>query len=156
MSAHIQASSTGNYELEIAIDAPRARVWKALIAETNVWWLPDFHMVAEGSTVTLHAEAGGMLAERFETGACLLWYTVHAVVPESSISLVGQTFPRWGGPTTSMLHLELEDRDGGCVLRVADALVGRVTESQIDSLRDGWTQLFSEGLKRHAEAPLTA
>ena len=43
------------FELEIAIDAPRDHVWQALVDETNAWWLPDFHMVGEGSIVTLAA-----------------------------------------------------------------------------------------------------
>jgi len=45
------------------IDAPRERVWQALVDETNAWWLPDFHMVGEGSVVTL----GSQIAFRTQT-----------------------------------------------------------------------------------------
>ena len=43
------------YELEITIDAPRETVWKSLTSEIDLWWLPDFRMVGEGSVVTFDA-----------------------------------------------------------------------------------------------------
>ena len=97
-----------NYELEVSIDRPRETVWKALTQDTNAWWLPAFHMVGEGSTVTLRAEAGGQLLEKRESGGSLLWYTVHMVDPGNSIHLVGYSFPEWGGPGVTMLKLALE------------------------------------------------
>lgn len=140
------------YELEIPIDAPRAKVWKALTDGVNAWWLPDFHMVGEGSTVTFDARAGGQLIETHENGGGLLWYTVAMVTPGESIHLVGHCFPEWGGPATTLLHLALEEQDGTTILRVSDSQYGHPSESSMKSLEEGWTQLFTEGLKRHVEA----
>ena len=100
----------------------------------------------------LRAEAGGQLLEKCESGASLLWYTVQMVDPGNSIHLVGYSFPEWGGPGISMLKLALEDSDTGCVLLVSDSHVGRATDSHLTSLRDGWTDLFTNGLKQYCES----
>lgn len=139
------------YELQIPIDAPRARVWKALTDETNAWWLSDFHMVGEGSVVTLQARAGGHLIEEKTDGGSLLWYTVQMVVPEQSLHLVGFMGQEWGGPATTMLEISLQETDTGTKLLVRDALFGHVAESTAKSLKQGWEQLFGQGLKEHAE-----
>lgn len=151
MSGPTTETQAVRYELEIAIEAPRETVWRALTEETDAWWLPDFHMVGPGSVVTLDARAGGDLVERREDGGSLLWYTVQMCVPGESLHLVGHLAPAWGGPATTMLALVLEERSGATVLRVSDALFGNVSEASASSLQEGWTQLFGEGLKAHAE-----
>jgi uncharacterized protein YndB with AHSA1/START domain len=139
------------YQLEIVIDAPREAVWRALVDETDAWWLPDFHMLGEGSVVTFDATAGGQLIERKEDGGSLLWYTVSMCTPGESLHLVGHMAPAFGGPSTTMLHLALTERDGATVLSVEDALFGHVTDASVSSLEAGWAQLFGDGLKRHVE-----
>lgn len=144
-------AQVGRYELEVEIGGPRTKVWKALTQDTNSWWLPSFHMVGEGSVITLRAEAGGQLLEKMEGGGSLLWYTVHMVDPGKTMYLVGQSFAEWGGPAISQLKLALEDTDKGCKLIVSDTLIGRVTESSIASLQSGWTELFTKGLRHFCE-----
>ena len=139
------------YELEIEIEAPRERVWEALTNETDMWWLPDFRMVGEGSAVHFEARAGGHLVESREDGGSLLWYTVQMCMPGESLHLAGHIAPEWGGPATTMLHLALAEKDGKTVLLVQDALFGHVAEKTANSLESGWRQLFTDGLKQHAE-----
>ncbi len=134
------------YELEVRIDAPRAKVWKALTEETNAWWLPDFHMVDPASTVSLDAQAGGHLIERMEGGGSLLWYTVQMCVPESSLHFVGHLAAGYGGPATTLLELALSDQGEGTLLIVRDALYGNVSAKTAGSLESGWRQLFADGL----------
>ena len=70
------------FELEIAIDAPRQRVWDALLKETNAWWLPDFHVAGADSVVALDPRPGGRgLTEDTPAGDCLQWYSVHMFQP---------------------------------------------------------------------------
>ncbi len=152
MSVETLDTKALKYELEIEIEAPKEAVWKSLTEETNAWWLPDFHMVGEGSVVTFDARAGGELVERRADGGSLLWGTVHMCTPGESLHMVGHHFPQWGGPATSLLHFALEERGSSTVFRVIDGLFGHVAESHAQSLFEGWTQLFSEGLKPHAEA----
>ncbi|MFT7667929.1 MAG: hypothetical protein ACI8X5_000615 [Planctomycetota bacterium] len=139
------------YEFELTIKAPTAKVWQALTEETNAWWLPDFHMVAAGSTVTLDARAGGPLVEQMENGCSLLCYTVTMCVPESSLHLVGHMAPQWGGPATTMLELALSECDAGTKFIVRDAIYGNAKEKVASSLESGWRQLFGQGLGAHVE-----
>lgn len=139
------------YELEIPIHASPERVWRGLTQEIDAWWLPDFHMAGAGSHLTFDARAGGQLLEQSDDGGSLLWWTVQACTPGRLLYLFGHIAPDWGGPTTSMMKLELVEIDGGCTLRVSDALFGHVTDDHARSLQEGWTQLFTDGLKKHVE-----
>ncbi len=156
MSALETNATVRTYELEIVIDATPEEVWRALTEETNAWWLPDFHMMGEGSVVTFDARAGGQLVERTEPGGSLLWYTVQMCTPHVSLHLVGHIAPEWGGPATTMLRLGLEERDGGTVLVVQDATFGHTSAETAKSLEDGWRQLFTDGLKRYVEADVNS
>ncbi len=149
--ARILETRAALYEMEIPIDAPRERVWQALTEETNAWWLPDFHMTGEGSVVTFDARAGGHLYERHESGKSLLWCTVTMCDPGVCIQMAGHIAPDWGGPTTSMLKFLLEDRDGGTLLRITDALFGHVSDDSVESLQGGWRWLMTDGLKAYVE-----
>jgi len=142
------------YELEIAIAASRAVVWTALIDETNAWWLPEFRMVNPASTVEFDVTAGGRgLIEFVPDGAFLSWYAVQMFLPERfKVYLVGNLAPEWGGPSTSNLCLALDEAEDGCLLKVSDAHHGRVDANSAESLKNGWQQLFGDGLRRYVEA----
>ncbi len=146
-------SSCHKYELEIEINAPREKVWEAILKKTNTWWLPDFHVAGPESTVSLDPVAGGRgLVEETPAGDSLLWYSVHMYQPsEFKIYLIGHVAPEWGGPTTSSLKLAVEQTDSGCVLKVTDARHGHVDETSLQSYSDGWAQLFTDGLKAFVE-----
>ncbi len=156
----MKASRTGQsgwlqYELEISITAPPATVWRALLDETQAWWLPDFRMVGPESVVTLDPVAGGRgLVEELPGGGSLLWYSVQMHAPaQHQLWLVGHIAPDFGGPATSMLKLEAgPDGETGCRLRISDALLGNVSEAMARSLHEGWSQLFGTGLKSHVES----
>ena len=140
------------YELEIPIDADPESVWKAFTAEVNQWWLPDFHMAGPGSVVTLEPEAGGHLLETHEDGSSLLWATVIMCTPGKSLHMAGHVAPEWGGPNTNVMHVSLTEHEGGTLLSVQNSIFGHVDDSHVQSMEEGWRQLFTEGLKRHAES----
>ena len=147
----LEAARVARYELAISISANRERVWKALTGQLTSWWLPDFHMLGPDSLVTLEPHAGGRLYEQ-NGDQELLWYTVLSINPNESLSLVGYCTPEFGGPLTTMLAAHLQDRGESTILMISDGLYGLVTEGQIESLRNGWTELFNTGLKTFVES----
>ena len=151
MNALQDPLSVKTYELEIPIDAPRADVWRSLTAETNGWWLPDFHVMGSDTEVTFDPSPGGRLVEVGPNGGGLLWYTVQMCVPEETLYLVGHIAPPWGGPATTILHLALKDTDAGTLLVVRDHLYGVTSDEQAANQSAGWKQLFGEGLKDYIE-----
>lgn len=139
-----------SYELQIEIAASQQRVWKALTEKLSAWWLPDFHILGPDSIVELEPRAGGRLFEQSDDRE-LLWYTVLSIAPAKSLSLVGYCTPEFGGPLTTMLTARLTSQGEATQLSFTDALYGRVTDNQVDSLRAGWIQLLTDGLKSFAE-----
>lgn len=139
------------YQFEILIDRSTAEVWALMIDEINDWWPNDFRALDVDSKIELKAEMGGLLTERAKDGSSLEWYRVQMVIPGKSLYLTGYLAPDWGGPTTSMLKLEVEEREVGCALIVSDALLGNVTEISARNAQDGWRTLFGDGLKHFAE-----
>lgn len=153
IGASTSPASCCQFELEIAIAASRQRVWNAIFEETNLWWLPDFHVIGEGSIVTFdHSPGGRGLVEATPDGGGLVWYTVQMYLPDQfTVYLIGHIAPEWGGPATSSLKLAVESTAAGSILKVTDARYGNVDEQQIQSSADGWKQLFTDGLKEHVE-----
>ena len=137
-------------ELEVSIQAPRARVWGAIINEVGSWWHPDFYAIP-GATITLEPRAGGRLYEKNPDGAEGLWYTVTAINPERILELVGHLRPEYGGPATSLLKLSLGEKDGVTKLAITDTLFGSIDENTRKNIGTGWQQLFEEGLKAYLE-----
>jgi hypothetical protein len=139
------------YQFELPIKRSAADIWTLMVDETDAWWMNDFRALGEGSKVSLDATVGGQLVESAADGSQLEWYRVQMVSPGKSLYLVGYMAPDWGGPTTSMLKLAVDDHDDGGVLTVSDALLGNVTKSSAASAEDGWKLLFGDGLKKLAE-----
>ncbi len=143
-------SRWAQYALQVSIRGTRKRVWRALTDQLGAWWLPDFHIFGPDSLVTLEPRAGGRLFETHGERE-LLWYTVVAIEPEQSLSLVGYSTPEFGGPYMTMLTARLHSSGDDTEVRITDSLIGRLTDESLRSLCQGWTQLFTDGLKRFVE-----
>lgn len=139
------------YQIDISINASRQRVWKGLTEQLSDWWLPDFHMLGPDSHVQLEPHAGGRLYEHNGAGE-LLWYTVLSITPEESLSLVGYCTAEFGGPSTTMLTIQLKADGQSTRLTITDSLFGQVSDGHASSLCAGWTQLFNDGLKAFVES----
>ena len=146
-----EAVHMGRFELEVQLKTTPERAWRGLVEEIDAWWLPDFRAVGEKSTVRLDLRPGGGLIETGPDGTELVWYQVQMVRPGRDLYLVGHTAPDWGGPAISMLKLSLRPRENECILTISDALIGRTSDRQLESLLEGWRTLFGGGLKAHLE-----
>lgn len=146
--ARPDGAATVQVALDWTIAASQQAVWRRLIDEPQSWWPGEHRAGPEGCTMTFDAVIGGRLCEKRADGAGLLWYSVIAVDPMRSIDLVGHVAPRYGGPATSLLHLELApgSKDGTTLLRLTDGVFGRVGPGMAASLTDGWQAIVGEGL----------
>lgn len=139
------------FQFEVPIRRSAEDIWALMINEIDAWWMNDFRALGEGSKMTLDAQTGGQLVESTLDGSSLEWYRVQMVSPGKSLYLVGYMAPDWGGPTTSMLKLSVEDTESGAKLVVSDALTGNVSEASARSAETGWKTLFGDGLKTFVE-----
>lgn len=137
------------YQFDVPIQAPPARVWKALVEEIDEWWLDDFRMTGPDAIVALEAFAGGRLWEQSAAGS-LMWYQVQMIqVPDRMIYLVGFLAPDFGGPATSHVKLVVTPSGSQSVLTFSDSLLGNASGQQLE---ESWKQLFTDGLKPFVEA----
>ena len=136
------------YAFTVDIDCPAEAVWDVMIDRIDEWWMQDYRALGEGSSMSLSAVAGGSLLETLPNGACLEWYRVQLCVPGAALYLVGYLAPDWGGPSTTMLKLEIEAVDEtSSRLNVSDAIMGNVTKKSAGQAEAGWKENFGQGLK---------
>jgi hypothetical protein len=144
--------------VEIALDwdvqAPIQRVWRMLFEEPENWWPRDFRAGPEGSVMVMEERVGAALREQRPDGAGLIWYQIIALDPMRSLDLTGQLASRYGGPATSLLHIELAagESEGSTRLKLTDSAFGRLGPGFKTSASQGWQAIFGEGFKPRAEA----
>lgn len=138
-----------NVEVEIPIEAPRERVWDAIVNEIGAWWRKDFCANPNTKKFVLEPRLGGRMYEDAGDGAGVLWYTVMSIDPPNSLTLSGHLALAFGGPATSILNLNLKSTGKATVLEISDSFFGNV-EGGCEK-EDGWRLLFGEGLKPFVE-----
>jgi uncharacterized protein YndB with AHSA1/START domain len=149
--ARVSDAGVVTVAIEFPIAAPPERLWSALVKDTAKWWPVEHRICGPGSRMTFEPRPGGRLFEEGADGAGLLWYTVLAITPGESVTLVGHIAPPWGGPATSLLRLAVEARGDGSMLSVTDSLFGSVDEKFAASTNEGRRAILGDALNRHVE-----
>lgn len=142
---------THEVKFDLRIDAPPARVWKALVEETAGWWLKEYSSGPKFRAMVIEPRLDGRMYEDWGDGAGVVWYRVVALDPPQRIELIGHLTPAFGGPALTMMRIELKASGRATRLMLADTLSGRVTEETAQSITDGWTKLLRKGLKTYVE-----
>jgi DNA-binding transcriptional ArsR family regulator len=138
--------------LEWPIGASVQRVWEALFQRPDTWWPSEHRALGPDSVMTFEARIGAALREE-RGGQGLAWYSVMAIEPQRSVDLVGHLAARYGGPATSLLHLELVpgEREGSSLLKLTDSIYGRIGPDFQASTASGWESIIGAGLVAEAE-----
>jgi DNA-binding transcriptional ArsR family regulator len=160
MSQSHPAGSTGvvDIALEWPVAASVQRVWEALFQRPQSWWPAAHRAGGEGSVMRFDPRIGGRLREEGPDGGGVVWYSVIALDPLRSVDLAGHLAARYGGPATSLLHLEIVPgaADGTSLLKLTDSVFGRIGADMRASLASGWQAIVGEGLVAHLEQGGTA
>ena len=129
---------------ELTINAPRDKVWKALTTDIGKWWA--FHIGTEGSEVSLDARLGGSFTERWGDGEGALWGIVTFLSVGEKLRLEGAL--GLAGPGTNKYTYELEDTEGGTLLKLTHYAYGiRDEDTEAESrFTEGWKLLLGKCL----------
>ena len=142
-------ASIFKYEFEVPLKKNSKVAWEALTSRINDWWMADFRVLGEDSVVTLTPEPGGGIVESNKAGDALEWYRVQMCSKGKSLYLVGYLAADWGGPTISMLKLEISSDGATSILKVSDALLGNVSDQAAKNAKEGWFLLFGKGYRTY-------
>jgi len=148
----IQTAQIATVNMEIAIDASPAEVWKALTANIGQWWPADFYAGGtEGArTFAIEERPGGRMFEEWDGGGGLLWGTVVGIEPRKMLQVLGHVFPDWGGPTEWYGTWTLEQDGTGTKLAFSEHGLGKLSEDSMLDKYKGWRFLWAT-LKAHVE-----
>ena len=150
-----QAGETGivDVALEWPVAASVQKVWQALFEAPGSWWPAEHRLFGEGGTMAFEARLGAPLRET-KGGQGLDWYTVAAIDPLRSVDLIGHLAARFGGPATSLLHIEVAPgaEEGASLVKLTDSVFGRIGPGLRASLSEGWQAIVGGGLVASLEA----
>ena len=143
-----QQAAIVDIALEWPVEASVQRVWEALFERVDAWWPAAHRAVGGDAVMSFEPRLGGQLREARADGGGLAWYEVIALEPLRSVDLAGHLATRYGGPASSLLHIELVPgaRDGTTVLKLTDSVFGRIGPNLRASLGEGWQAIVGEGL----------
>ena len=153
MSHTLESTTFGvvSVTLEVSIDAPPERVWKALVEETRWWWQKDCYTGSNPRAFIIEPELGGRMYEDWGDGQGLVWANVVGLRTNAELRLAGRLFPEFGGPASNATRITLAERDGATLLTLVDTTYGAVDEANGATLEEGWRFLFEGCLKPYAE-----
>lgn len=135
---------------ELTIHTDAARVWCALVEETNEWWLKDFYS-RPNAVFRIEARLGGRMFEDQGNGNGLIWGNVIGVDPERSLDIQAYLTQDFGGPALSYLAIRLEATGDATRVTVIDTIFGFPSKGTAASMQEGWAMLFEQGLKAYVE-----
>lgn len=153
---HMTKAESGTGVVDVALEWPVAasvqRVWQALFERPSLWWPTEHRAVSGDSTMSFAAALGAELREE-KAGQGIAWYRVMAIDPLRSVDLIGHLAARYGGPATSMLHIEIAPgaQEGTAVLKLTDSVFGRIGPDLRASLGAGWQAILCGGLVAYLE-----
>lgn len=135
-------------EQEIRIEAPRARVFEALITDINSWWAYRFSK--EGtSTVRLEPRVGGAFFEDFGGGEGALWGTVTYIKAPEILRLDGPL--GMDTAVSSTYTYDLVEADRATIIHLSHQASGFIDPKWGEAHGAGWGELLGRLLKGWVE-----
>ena len=134
-------------EMELRVDAPIERVYKALTEEIDAWWP---HRFKPDSTVYAEVAVGGKIEERFKNGGGALYGEFLYFDPPTKIASGGSSALNRGYSTYSVDNLERTDT-GGTLIKRKFQVWGLVPQDAEDMYRGGVASILQKAFADYIE-----
>jgi uncharacterized protein YndB with AHSA1/START domain len=125
---------------EVTIDAPREKVYDALL-RIGEWWP---HRFRADSSVVLEPSVGGRFYEDWGSGGGALYGTVLKLSRPDTVVVSGQM--GMAGPVAAVWSMTLTSSGSGTLLALAHKAFGDIDEETRAGYTAGWAEVF-EALK---------
>ncbi|HLS25420.1 MAG TPA: SRPBCC domain-containing protein [Beutenbergiaceae bacterium] len=123
----------------IAIAAPAARVWSALVDEPSRWWGSPYLLIDDDATrLEIEDRLGGQVRE-FAGDHQASWGTITEISAGSLLSWTGQM--GMGGAATGVVSYRLEEAGPGTRVTVEHHAIGVFGPQMAESYDYGWADL---------------
>lgn len=143
------AVSAMRVELEITIQASRARVFDALAKDIAAWWGAPYHLSAKPQYLVLEPEIGGRFYETASDNESWLWATVTGIKFGEQLELMG-TFGM-DGAVQGLVAFQLQENNGATVVKMTHRAIGDFADDKAARYAEGWQDLIGVRLKAFAE-----
>ena len=137
--------------VEVLIEAPIERVWRAMVVDTNEWWHREFFIGPDPKALLIEPRLGGRMYEDWGDGEGMIWGHVNMVRSPELLQIVGDCSKDFGGPSRHIMTWNLEQDGGTTRLRLEHSIHGHVTAQVEENTSAGWKRLFGECFKRYVE-----
>ena len=153
MTTHArEAALVGRLQRQVLIEAPKERVWQALVHEADSWFVGEGGPGPADKTFRVEARVGGLMYEDWGDGNGLLWGHVILCNAPEALHVAGDCSPQWGGPNRGIMIWELSEAEGVTTLKFEHALYGNVSDETCASYDGGWKIQLEQGLKGYIES----
>ncbi|MEM9556110.1 MAG: SRPBCC domain-containing protein [Acidobacteriota bacterium] len=139
--------------VESRIRGDAASVWRALTDDIGTWWPAAIYVGGDPAERSFRFDPrpGGYMIEDWGDQGGLLWAQVLHLETNKALTLSGLTSPRWGGPSTWIGEITLEEVDDHVLFRFRETAVGRTDAKNEAGKTQGWSYLFDGALRAHVE-----
>jgi uncharacterized protein YndB with AHSA1/START domain len=135
-----------NFALDIEINATPDRVWRALTAETEQWWVSS---TADSLRLTLEPRPGGRLFRDLGQDAGHLWAFVQVIKPPKLLELVGPMFTSLA--INHHVAFRLEPKADATIVKYSHRAFGPIPPEFGQRVAQGTRDHVLKGLKNHVE-----
>jgi len=143
-------SSSANTEIDVALDvlinAPRERVFDAIVQDIDEWFRPGD---MPGMNLILEAHPGGRLYRDMGDDSGHWWGTVQVIKPPELLEIAGPLF--MSAPVASHISFRLEDDVDRTKLLFNHRAIGLIPDGALQNAYTNWTAIITKGLKDHVE-----
>lgn len=132
---------------ELTINAGRAVVWNAAIAEVGQWWHPDHTVSGDASRLSIAAKPQGCFCESLGESSGVVHLTVSMVNPGTVIRLTGGLGPLGLMGVNGNMTWEFSDTEEGTAVKFTYA-VGGYRKGGLDGIAEPVDFVVGEALTR--------
>jgi uncharacterized protein YndB with AHSA1/START domain len=137
---------TAHIVQEHVINAPKARVFKALTQEVGTWWSHGFE---KDSKISLDLRLGGHFKEEYKNGGGCLFAVVRWWRPDEAIELEGSM--AFDGAVQGLFSYTLEEKGGTTLIKFEHKFFGMMSDEAKGQYNQGWDELLGRDLKNWIE-----
>jgi uncharacterized protein YndB with AHSA1/START domain len=134
---------------EVAIAAPPAEVWDALVEKVGQWWSPAHTWSGDAANLSIDARPGGCFCESLPYGGGVEHLRVVYVAPRRMLRMAGALGPLQSSGLTGHLTITLTEDGAGTKVALAYS-VGGFLEYGFDAMAPAVDGVLVEQMERLA------